>query len=95
MKSPFAFKQYGECGQWVCEKYSNVGKHVDKMALLKSCYSESNDHVPAIYQINSGLPRPGFPTAGAWVTYGLGSDNQDLPGYVVMGNTKGAKGRTA
>ena len=48
--------------------------------------------MPAIYQINSGLPRPGFPTAGAWVTYGLGSENQNLPGYVVMGNTKGAKG---
>ncbi|PQO37449.1 DUF1501 domain-containing protein [Bremerella cremea] len=92
MKSPFSFKQYGECGQWVCDKYTNVAQHVDKMAFIKSCYSESNDHVPAIYQINSGLPRPGFPTAGAWVTYGLGSENQNLPGYVVMGNTQGAKG---
>ena len=92
MKSPFSFKQYGECGQWVCEKYTNVARHVDKMAFLKSCYTESNDHVPAIYQINSGLPRPGFPTAGAWINYGLGSENQNLPGYVVMGNTKGAKG---
>lgn len=92
MKSPFSFKQYGECGQWVCDKYTNVAKHVDKMAFIKSCHSESNDHVPAIYQINSGLPRPGFPTAGAWVTYGLGSENQNLPGYVVMGNTQGAKG---
>jgi hypothetical protein len=92
MKSPFSFKQYGECGQWVCDKYTSVARHVDKMAFIKSCYSESNDHVPAIYQINSGLPRPGFPTAGAWVTYGLGSENQSLPGYVVMGNTQGAKG---
>ncbi|QDT03702.1 hypothetical protein K227x_20860 [Rubripirellula lacrimiformis] len=92
MKSPFSFKQYGECGQWVCDKYTHVAKHVDKMAFIKSCYSESNDHVPAIYQINSGLPRPGFPTAGAWATYGLGSENQNLPGYVVMGNTQGAKG---
>ena len=92
MKSPFSFRRYGECGQWVCDKYTNVAKHVDKFAFIKSCYSESNDHVPAIYQINSGLPRPGFPTAGAWVTYGLGTENQNLPGYVVMGNTKGAKG---
>ena len=92
MKSPFDFKQYGACGQWVCEHYTNVAKHVDKLAFIKSCYSESNDHVPAIYQINSGLPRPGFPTAGAWITYGLGSENQNLPGYVVLGNTKGAKG---
>lgn len=92
MKSPFAFKQYGDCGQWVCDKYTHVAQHVDKLAFIKSCYSESNDHVPAIYQINSGLPRPCFPTAGAWVTYGLGSENQSLPGYVVMGNTQGAKG---
>jgi len=92
MKSPFAFRQYGECGQWVCDKYTHVARHVDKMAFIKSCYSESNDHVPAIYQINSGLPRPGFPTAGAWITYGLGSENQSLPGYIVLGNTQGAKG---
>ncbi len=92
MKSPFQFKQYGECGQWVCDQYTHVAQHVDKMAFIKSCYSESNDHVPAIYQINSGLPRPGFPTAGAWITYGLGSENQNLPGYVVLGNTQGAKG---
>ncbi len=92
MKSPFSFQQYGECGQWVCEKYTNVAEHVDKMAFVKSMYTESNDHVPAIYQINSGLARPGFPTAGAWVNYGLGSENQNLPGYVVLGNTQGAKG---
>ncbi len=61
MKSPFQFQQYGECGQWVCDKYPNVAKHVDKLALIKSCYSDSNDHVPAIYQINSGLAHPGFP----------------------------------
>ncbi|MFK7820739.1 MAG: DUF1501 domain-containing protein [Planctomycetaceae bacterium] len=92
MKSPFRFRQYGETGQPVCDRYTNVAQHVDKMAFIKSCYSESNDHVPAIYQINSGLPRPGFPTAGAWITYGLGTENQNLPGYVVLGNTKGAKG---
>ncbi|MDA7613526.1 DUF1501 domain-containing protein [Verrucomicrobiales bacterium] len=92
MKSPFSFKQYGDCGQWVCDRYTNVAKHVDKMAFIKSCHSESNDHVPAIYQLNSGLPRLGLPSAGAWVTYGLGSENQNLPGYVVLGNTKGPKG---
>ncbi|MEZ6150569.1 MAG: DUF1501 domain-containing protein [Pirellulaceae bacterium] len=92
MKSPFSFKQYGQCGQAVCDQYTHVAQHVDKLAFIKSCYSESNDHVPAIYQINSGLARPGFPAAGAWVNYGLGSENQNLPGYVVLGNTKGAKG---
>jgi hypothetical protein len=92
MKSPFKFAQYGECGAWVCEKYTNVAKHVDDIAFIKSCFSESDNHVPALYQINTGIPRPGFPAAGAWATYGLGSENQNLPGYIVLGNNDGVKG---
>ncbi len=92
MKSPFAFKQYGESGAWVCEKYPNVARHVDDFAFIKSLHSDSNDHVPALYQINTGIARPGFPSAGAWVTYALGSENQNLPGYVVLGNNQGIKG---
>src|SRR4030095_14792442 len=53
MKSPFNFKQYGQSGAWVCEKYPIVAKHVDDFAFIKSLYSESNDHVPALYQINT------------------------------------------
>jgi hypothetical protein len=92
MKSPFRFNQYGQSGAWVCEKYPNVARHVDDFAFIKSLYSESNDHVPALYQINTGIPRPGFPSAGAWITYGLGSESQNLPGYVVLGNNQGVKG---
>ena len=92
MKSPFSFKQYGQSGAWVCEKYPNVAKHVDDFGFIKSLYSESVDHVPALYQINTGIPRPGFPSAGAWITYGLGSESQNLPGYVVLGNSQGVKG---
>jgi hypothetical protein len=92
MKSPFEFKQHGECGAWVCDKYPHVARHVDEFAFIKSLHSESNDHVPALYQINTGIPRPGFPAAGAWITYGLGSENQNLPGYVVLGNNQGIKG---
>ena len=92
MKSPFSFKQYGQSGAWVCEHYRNVARHVDDFAFVKSFYSESNDHVPALYQINTGIPRPGFPAAGSWVTYGLGSENNNLPGYVVLGNNQGVKG---
>jgi len=55
MKSPFSFKQYGQSGAWVCEKYPNVATHVDDFAFIKSLYSESNDHVPALYQINTGI----------------------------------------
>jgi len=92
MKSPFSFKRYGKSGAWMCEHYTNVAKHIDDFAFIKSCYSESNDHVPALYQINTGIPRPGFPSAGSWITYGLGTENQSLPGYVVLGNTQGVKG---
>ena len=92
MKSPFSFAQYGESGAWVCEHYPNVARHVDDFAFVKSFYSESNDHVPALYQINTGIPRAGFPSAGSWVTYGLGSANTNLPGYVVLGNNQGVKG---
>ena len=92
MKSPFKFQRYGECGAWVCDKYTHVARHMDDIALIKSCYSEAADHVPALYQINTGIARPGFPAAGAWINYGLGSENENLPGYVVLGNTQGVKG---
>ena len=92
MRSPFTFKQYGQSGAWVCDRYPNVAKHVDGFAFIKSLYTESNDHVPALYQINTGISRPGFPSAGAWITYGLGSENRSLPGYVVLGNRDGVKG---
>jgi hypothetical protein len=92
MKSPFSFKRYGQSGAWVCEKYPNVARHVDDIAFVKSCFTESNDHVPALCQMNTGVSRAGLPTAGAWVTYGLGSENQNLPGFVVLGNTDGVKG---
>src|SRR5438045_2872166 len=65
MKSPFKFAQYGRSGAWVCEKYQNVAKHVDDIAWVRSCFTESNDHVPALYQMNTGVARAGLPTAGA------------------------------
>jgi hypothetical protein len=92
MKSPFTFKQYGNSGTWVCDRYPNVAKHVDEIAFVKSCFTESSDHVPALYQMNTGVARAGLPTAGAWITYGLGSENRNLPGFVVLGNTQGIKG---
>src|SRR4029079_18187950 len=67
-------------------------KHMDDIALVKSCFTESSDHVPALYQMNTGVARAGLPTAGAWITYGLGSENRNLPGFVVLGNTQGIKG---
>lgn len=88
LKSPFSFRQYGESAAWVSSLFPNIAKHVDKMAFIRSCYTESNNHAPAIFQLNGGLPRAGFPSMGSWLTYGLGSANTDLPGYVVMTDPK-------
>ena len=84
LASPFEFARHGECGAWVSSLFPHLAKHVDKMAFIRSCYSESNNHAPAIFQLNSGIPRAGFPSMGSWITYGLGSPNADLPGFVVM-----------
>ena len=92
LKSPFAFKQYGQSGAWVSELLPHLAEQVDRLAFVKSCHTESNNHAPAMYQMNTGLTCAGFPSAGSWVTYGLGSENQELPGYVVLGNSMGSKG---
>jgi hypothetical protein len=89
MKSPFAFKRHGQCGHPVSEIYPNLARHVDEMAFIKSCQIETNVHDQALFQVNTGLTRLGFPSAGSWVTYGLGSESQDLPGYIVMHDPRG------
>ena len=89
MKSPFKFQQHGECGAWVSDIFPNMAQHVDKMAFLYSCWTDSNNHSPALFKINTGMTRMGFPCLGAWTTYGLGSESQDLPAFVVMYDTLG------
>ncbi|OWK39742.1 DUF1501 domain-containing protein [Fimbriiglobus ruber] len=89
MKSPFEFKQYGQSGKWVSSIFPNLSKHVDKMAFIHSLWTESNNHSPALFMMNTGLPRMGNPSVGSWVTYGLGSENENLPGFVVMSDPKG------
>jgi hypothetical protein len=89
MNSPFRFTPRGECGKMVSEIFPNLGRHVDQMAFVHSAYSESNNHSPALFMINTGFPRMGFPCVGSWVTYGLGSESQNLPGFVVMSDPRG------
>ena len=89
LKSPFQFRQYGQCGAWVSELFPNMAKHVDKMAFLYSCWTDSNNHSPALFKINTGMSRMGFPCVGSWVTYGLGTQTQNLPAFVVMYDTLG------
>lgn len=89
MKSPYRFKQHGESGAWVSELYPALAHHVDEIAFVKSMHCESNNHAPALLELNSGMTRVGFPSMGSWVTYGLGSENRDLPGFMVMYDHRG------
>ncbi|MEZ5944793.1 MAG: DUF1501 domain-containing protein [Planctomycetaceae bacterium] len=89
MKSPFAFKQYGESGQWVSEVFPHQAELVDKMAFLKAMASKTNVHGPGTYMMNSGFLLPGFPCLGAWLSYGLGSLTDNLPTFVVLPDAKG------
>ena len=89
MKSPFSFAQHGQSGAWVSEIFPHLAQHVDEMAFIHSCHTQTNNHSPALFQINTGMSRMGFPCLGSWVTYGLGTENQNLPAFVVMYDTLG------
>jgi len=89
MPSPFEFKRYGECGLEVSELFPHVGAHADTLAVLRSCWGKSNDHVQAHYELASGVIRMGYPSLGSWLTYGLGTENQSLPAFVVIYDARG------
>ncbi len=84
MKSPFEWAQHGQSGTWVSDLFPNLARHVDKMAFLHSCHTDSNNHSPALFMINTGSTRMGAPCVGSWMTYGLGSESRNLPSFVVM-----------
>jgi hypothetical protein len=89
MRSPFRFAQHGQCGMWVSEALPHLARQVDDLALIRSMYTTNLTHEPAIYLIQTGKMGPGRPTLGAWVVYGLGSENQNLPAYVVLDDPLG------
>ena len=78
------FKQYGQSGKWVSDLFPNVATCVDDIAFVHSLYAESPIHGSALLMMNAGRLLSGHPSLGSWVTYGLGSENENLPGYVVM-----------
>jgi len=80
----WTFRQYGQCGKWVSDLFPHVGTCVDDIAFLHSMYAESPIHGSAMFMMNSGRLLSGHPCMGSWVTYGLGSHNANLPGFVVM-----------
>ncbi len=88
LKSPFEWKQFGESGSWVSDLFPHLSRHVDKMCFLHSMHLKQNNHAPASIELMCGTNRPGLPALGAWMTYGLGSQNQSLPSYVVLHDTR-------
>ncbi len=82
--SPFKFQKYGQSGIEVSELYPNVAKWVDEMCVIRSMRTELPNHEPSLYMMNCGDIRQLRPSLGSWVTYGLGTQNQNLPGFVVM-----------
>jgi Protein of unknown function (DUF1501) len=89
MRSPFKFAQYGQSGIWVSEVMPHLAKVVDDIAVIRSMHTNHPNHEPALFMIHSGRTLPGRPGLGAWVVYGLGSENQNLPAYVVLDDPLG------
>ncbi|MEM8485042.1 MAG: DUF1501 domain-containing protein [Bacteroidota bacterium] len=79
-----SFKQYGKSGAWVSELFPHFAEVVDEVAFLKAVHTDEFNHAPAQLFMHTGSPRHGRPSIGSWVTYGLGSENQNLPGFVVL-----------
>ena len=84
MMSPFKFKQHGQSGAWVSEIFPKLAECVDDMCFVKSVYTEIPNHEPALEMVNTGANFTGRPSMGSWVTYGLGVENKNLPGFVVL-----------
>jgi hypothetical protein len=89
MKSPFEFKQYGQCGKWVSSVFPEQAKLVDELAFLQAMTGRSNVHGQNAYLMNNGFLLPGFPSMGAWISYALGTLSEDLPGFIVLPDARG------
>lgn len=84
MKSPFEFKKYGKSGIYVSDIYKHTGEVIDDICVINSMHTSIPNHAPALSMMNCGEIQPIRPSIGSWLTYGLGTENQNLPGYVVM-----------
>jgi hypothetical protein len=84
MRSPFTFKKYGQSGIEVSELFPHVGECVDDICFIRSMYTDIPNHEPSMTMMNTGHTQVGRPSLGSWLTYGLGTDNKNLPGFVVL-----------
>ena len=89
MKSPWQWKQHGNCGKWVSGLVPHLASCVDDIAFVHSMVAKSNVHGPATFMQNTGFVLPGFPSMGSWISYGLGSMNDNLPTFVVLPDSRG------
>lgn len=90
MKSPWRFSPAGECGKWINQElFPHLSKLVDDIAFIHSLQSKTNTHGPGCVYMNSSFVTEGFPSAGAWVSYALGSENEDLPTYICLPDIRG------
>ena len=84
MPSPFKFHSQGESGIEVSEIFPHIGKRVDDICVIRSMFTSTPNHEPGLFMMNSGVQQPIRPCLGSWLTYGLGSENQNLPGFLVL-----------
>jgi hypothetical protein len=84
MGSKRSWKQHGRSGLWVSDLLPHTARCVDDLCVIKSLHSDSSNHAPATFFMNTGVPLNGKPSMGSWITYGLGTENQNLPGFVVL-----------
>ena len=84
MPSPYSFKQYGQSGKYVSEIFPHVAELVDDICFIHSMHTDTPEHASAMMMMNAGYLQPTRPSMGAWMVYGLGTENQDLPGFISM-----------
>lgn len=88
-KSDWEFRQRGQSGLWVSELFPKLAEVADELTLIRSMVADTSNHTPATFQQNTGFRLNGFPTAGAWLSYGMGCDTEDLPAYIVIPDPRG------
>lgn len=89
MKSVYPFRQRGQSGSWVSDLLPHLAGCADDLCFIHSMFAKSNNHTPATFQMNSGFTLNGFPSLGAWLSYGLGTENENLPVFVVLPDPRG------
>lgn len=88
--SPFEFKQHGDTGRWLSELFPNLARRVDDLAFIHGIKTDNQNHGPSTYHVTTGSQFPGSPSVGSWIQYGLGTPNQNMPGYIVIQDPRGA-----